>query len=102
MIALENEMKRLDLSHRDLRTFIDRQERKLMASRALINRITIETIEFLEHFSGLHCLLLLIRRHDYFDAGHKLQCRMMVNVSALQRCMPSAEAKSDMLIQLLK
>ena len=95
-------MKRLGLSHRDLRTFIDGQEQKLIASRALINRISIETIEFLEHFSGLQSLLLLIRRHDYFDAGHKLQCRMMVNVSALQRCMPFAEAESNMLIQLLR
>ena len=95
-------MKRLSLSHRDLSTFIDEQEQKLMASRALVNRIGIEMTEFLEHFSGLHSLLILIRRHDYLDAGQKLQCRIMVNVSALQRCMPSAEANSDNLTQLLR
>ena len=102
LIALESEMKRLGLSYRDLSTFIDEQERQLMASRALVNRISIEVAEFLEHFSGLHSLLILIRRHDYLDAGHKLQCRMMVNVTALQRCMPSAETNPNDLTQLLR
>ena len=93
LITLENELSRLHISPalRDLTKLINDHERNLIGTRALINRKTIEITEFVEHFRGMHSLLLLLRRHDYVDAGQKLRCRMMVNVSALQRCLPTVE-----------